>query len=483
MGLCHRSLSMPEAFNAAAVVARMGSHPTALSSDSRRIGKNCAFLAYPGDVFDGRDFISDALSAGAVGVFWEAENFAWLADWSAPNVAVPRLHLHVGDIADTVYHSPSEKLFTAAVTGTNGKTTVTHFAARLCGVDNAAVIGTLGAGFLGRMQATDNTTPDVASIHALLSDFSAAGAKAVFIEASSHGIAQKRLAGVSLNCAAFCNVGRDHTDYHGDLPSYWRTKAALLQTPDLQTAVLNADDDYCATLRNSSSAAEILSYGFSGKEFRFLSCTKDNDNWRVKVDGLCGPREFCFSFIGRHNVENFAAAALIAHAAGVNWDDIEAAAADLALPVGRLQRINPKMRPAVYVDFAHTPDALSAALESLSGTRRLLVFGCGGERDTDKRAEMGKLAASMADIAFVTDDNPRGENPAAIRAAIADADEKLRLSPGRADAIAAALSEANDDDVILIAGKGHEVYQEINGQRIPFSDEKTALACLAKRAG
>ena len=149
---------MPEPFNAAAVVARMGSHPTALSSDSRRIGKNCAFLAYPGDVFDGRGFIPDALSAGAVGIFWEAENFVWLSDWSVPNVAVPRLHLHVGDIADTVYHSPSEKLFTAAVTGTNGKTTVTHFAAQLCGVDKSAVIGTLGAGFLGRMQATDNTT-------------------------------------------------------------------------------------------------------------------------------------------------------------------------------------------------------------------------------------------------------------------------------------------------------------------------------------
>ena len=130
----------------------------------------------------------------------------WLSDWSVPNVAVPRLHLHVGDIADTVYHSPSEKLFTAAVTGTNGKTTVTHFAAQLCGVDKSAVIGTLGAGFLGRMQATDNTTPDAASIHALLSDFSAAGAKSAFIEASSHGIAQKRLAGISLNCAAFCNA-------------------------------------------------------------------------------------------------------------------------------------------------------------------------------------------------------------------------------------------------------------------------------------
>ena len=315
------SLSMPEPFNAAAVVARMGSHPTALSSDSRRIGKNCAFLAYPGDVFDGRGFIPDALSAGAVGIFWEAENFVWLSDWSVPNVAVPRLHLHVGDIADTVYHSPSEKLFTAAVTGTNGKTTVTHFAAQLCGVDKSAVIGTLGAGFLGRMQATDNTTPDAASIHALLSDFSAAGAKSAFIEASSHGIAQKRLAGISLNCAAFCNAGCDHTDYHGDLPSYWRAKAALLQTPDLQTAVLNADDDYCATLRDSSSAPDVLSYGFAGKELRFLSCAKDNDAWRVKVDGLCGAREFCFSFIGRHNVENFAAAALIAHVAGVNWDD------------------------------------------------------------------------------------------------------------------------------------------------------------------
>ena len=250
------------------------------------------------------------------------------------------------------------------------------------------------------MQATDNTTPDAASIHALLSDFSAAGAKSAFIEASSHGIAQKRLAGISLNCAAFCNAGCDHTDYHGDLPSYWRAKAALLQTPDLQTAVLNADDDYCATLRDSSSAPDVLSYGFAGKELRFLSCAKDNDAWRVKVDGLCGAREFCFSFIGRHNVENFAAAALIAHVAGVNWDDIEAAAADLILPVGRLQRINPQKRPAVYVDFAHTPDALSAALESLSGTRRLLVFGCGGERDTDKRVEMGKTGGEYGGYCF-----------------------------------------------------------------------------------
>ena len=471
-----------ELFDVAALVSRLGVFPEALSNDSRRIDKNCAFLAYPGKTSDGRDYIHKALSAGSVGVFWDSENFVWNEQWAVPNVAVPHLRSHAGQIADFIYKSPSEKLNIAAVTGTSGKTTITHFAAQLCGVSQSAIIGTLGAGFIGNLQKTDNTTPDATLIHSMLADFADAGAQAAFIEASSHGIVQNRLAGVHLNCAVFNNARRDHTDYHGNLSAYWQAKTSLMKTPGLKTAILNADDDYCSSLADSLSAEQVLDYGVGGKDLHFLAGSSGTNGWILQADGICGRREFKLPFVGWYNMENFAAAALIVNSFGVEWDDIQAAASHLTLPPGRLQRINPQELPAVYVDYAHKPDALSAVLDALVGKRLILVLGCGGERDNEKRAEMGQLAAEKADIVYITDDNPRSEDPAAIRTTIIGNNKKrLNEIAGRGEAIAAAIAEADDDDVVLIAGKGHEGYQEINGRQIPFSDKDEALSYLARR--
>lgn len=470
-------------FNPEQAVRTLGVEVRELFCDSRKAVAGGAFAAYPGAQHDGREYINDAVSKGAAGVFWDPDRFAWPDKVQIPNVAVSQLSARVGQLADFVYGAPSSQLFAAAVTGTNGKTTVAHFTAQLLqsAGQTVGISGTLGAGIFGAaMMSIPNTTPDAASLHRLLRGFADQGAQAAVMEASSHGIAQHRLSGIRLGAAALLNIQRDHLDYHGEWDNYRRVKIQLLKTEGLQTAIVNADDEAVAAAA-AECAAPVWSFGARGKQLQLREVSEVRGGQLLSLDGECGKVRYFLAAPGYHNAQNFMAAALLSRAAGMEWKKI--LSCELSPPKGRLQRVNPGGSPAVYIDYAHTPDALSAVLSSFAGRqgRLLVVFGCGGARDSGKRRQMGRVAASLADVGIVTDDNPRSENPAAIRAEVAAGGMHLREVAGRGEAIATALEEASSGDIVVIAGKGHEEYQEIGETRRPFSDEQTARQLLRAR--
>ena len=470
-------------FEAAAVLRQLGISAKEIYCDSRQVSAGSIFAAYPGASDDGRRYIKNAIAAGAAGVLWDPKEFALSQDIKIPNVAVSKLATRIGQLADEIYCHPSHQVWTAAVSGTNGKTTVSHFAAQLLAQSGrrAAVIGTLGAGVIGEsMRPLDNTTPDAITIHRLIRDFNQHNIQAAIIENSSHGIAQKRLAGVSLKAAALINIGYDHLDYHGGIENYRKVKSQFLQTEMLETAIINADDEYCVTAGKKTTANTLWTFGERGDTLQLLSLAEREGRSIMRLRDY---GEFELPFVGRHNVDNFMAAALIAQAAGAAWEDFNPHL--LSLPRGRLQRVNPREFPQVYIDYAHTPDALSAALSSFATRhgRLWVVFGCGGNRDFSKRQQMGKIASSLADVTIVTDDNPRYESADAIRAEIMLGGLNLLEIPKRQDAIAMAIAEADAKDIILIAGKGHETYQQIGDVRYECVDEDIARQALAARAG
>ena len=474
-------------FDAQATIAAVGAPLAGLSADSRALSPNDGFLAYPGHADDGRRHIGAAVAAGAAAVFWEHRDFEWRDDWRVPNQAVVDLRDKAGYLADIVYDSPSHRLPVVAVTGTNGKTTITHFAAQLLEASGqkAGIVGTLGYGDRRALSPLANTTPDAVHLQALLRQWVNAKTAAAFIEASSHGIRQGRLNGVRLAAAVFANAGRDHLDYHGSLERYWQSKAALFESPLLEKAILNADDAYCAELA-TRLPVPVFTFGKNGKALRLLATAESGGVTNVDTDGMFGRRRFRFAAIGAHNVQNFLAAVLAARLAGGGIDEMSDCAP--VLPCGRMQKIHD--HPAVYVDYAHTPDALAAVLKAAAavtaGGRLWVLFGCGGERDSGKRVKMGDIAARAADAVFVTDDNPRGEEAAAIRdtvyaAARATGNSRVFNVGGRKNAIAAVLAEAAVTDTVLILGKGHETTQHVGGEVLPFSDAVAVKAALAEK--
>ncbi|MGU9951239.1 MAG: UDP-N-acetylmuramoyl-L-alanyl-D-glutamate--2,6-diaminopimelate ligase [Gammaproteobacteria bacterium WSBS_2016_MAG_OTU1] len=474
-------------FDAATVIKKLDVPVCRLCCDSRQLQRGDIFLAYGGHKTDGRNYIAAAVAAGAGGVLWESDKFTFPAEIQIPNVGVSSLSAHAGLLADFVYNKPSEKLFVSAITGTNGKSTVAHFAAQLFlqSGKTAGIVGTLGAGLAGqKLQPVVNTTPDAITLHGHMRDFVAANVKAALIEASSHGIAQKRLTGMHVAAAVLTNIGRDHLDYHGDWDNYRQTKSELLQLPGLQTAIVNTDDAACAEIAAQHQGADLWTFGKEAKTLRLIAVDAVSQNsgggQKLTLDGEDGRRQVVLNAPGMHNVQNFMAAALIARAGGVSWEEMRPQ--ELTLPVGRLQRVNPGQSPAVYVDYAHTPDALSAAMTALQNRegRLWLVFGCGGSRDEGKRRMMGKMA-TRADVAIITDDNPRHEKAADIRAEILSGGLNLLEIPGRGEAIAAAIEKSAAADTVLIAGKGHEEYQEIGDERRHFSDVEVAQVMLTIR--
>lgn len=483
-----------EMIDAQEIVAGLGAPLAGLCADSRALSARDGFLAYPGAADDGRRHIPAALRAGAAAVLWEAEGFIWRDEWRAPNRAVAGLRDNAGVLADFVYRRPSAEIPVAAVTGTNGKTTIVHYAAQLLDFAGlpSGIIGTLGVWRADDLASSTsaaavNTTPDAATLHKQLRAFIDGGVRAAVIEASSHGIEQGRLNGLRLAAAVFSNAGRDHLDYHGDLENYWASKAGLFALPSdspYGAAILNADDPYCAKLAKklSHKGTPPLTYGRSGGALRLTEARAVDGGFVITVDGILGRRVCRLNAPGAHNVSNFLAAALIAHVFGVDGALLAERAAALRLPPGRLQQLS--RAPAVYVDYAHTPDAFSAVLSAMrpaAGAGRLLVvFGCGGGRDRGKRRLMGRLAA-CADLAFITDDNPRDEDAAAIRADIHSALPGAVNIGGRKDAIAAALKEARAADTVLVLGKGHEDGQEVGGVRLPFSDADVVRELLGVR--
>ena len=480
-------------FEASRVLSALAPSTRGLCADSRAVGPGVAFAAFPGGRWDGRDFIAEALAAGASGVLWEPENFEWRPEWEAPNVAVPNLRGRLGALADFVYGSPSAEMPVVAVTGANGKTTICHFAAQLLSASGirAGVLGTAGNGFPpDDLRPAAMTTPDAAELHRRLRELRDDGAEAAALEASSHGLSQGRLNGARIRAGVFSNLGRDHLDYHGGRTDYFRAKARLFDAPGMRLAVVNADDECGGILiRELRDKMPVVSFGErkGARRVSDFAAEAGGAKFRITDSETGGADSVLLSAPGRHNALNFVAALLAAEAAGADWESSLRAAAGLALPEGRMSRVNPGRGPAVYVDYAHAPEALSAALSAAreGGADSLwAVFGCGGNRDIGKRRLMGE-AARAADWVVITDDNPRDENPEEIAAPVLKAAgaRGVRIADRRA-AIFHAVSNAKEGDAIVVAGKGHEREQEFeNGRRVPFCDLEVAREALAMRVG
>ena len=469
-----------------------------LSSDSRSLAAGEAFVAYPGSRSDGRVFIPQAITRGASAVLWERGGFRWNAKWRVPNLPVDDLRGLAGHLAHEIYGRPSERLWTMGVTGTNGKTSCSHWLAQACSASGArtALVGTLGSGFPGKLDAGINTTPDAIPLHRSLARLLAEGAQGVAMEVTSIGLDQGRVNGVVFGAALFTNLSRDHLDYHGDMESYARAKQRLFETPGLKHAVLNLDDvqgvnlarmlagqvnragyscfDGVATRAGLEHYAEAHAIEVSPRGIRFTL----KSSW--------GAARIESALLGRFNVSNLLGVLATMLVSGVPFERATAAIADLGPVPGRMQRLGGAGKPLVVVDYAHTPDALEKTLVALKdvaragGGRLVAVFGAGGDRDRGKRPLMGTVASRHADAVFVTSDNPRSEDPAAIireiEAGLSIAHEAIE---DRREAIARAIARAGAADVVLLAGKGHEPYQEVAGRRLPFSDTLEAERALA----
>ena len=458
-----------------------------ISLDSRSIRHGDLFVALAGGSRHGLEFLDEALRRGCAAVAWEASAQAPTAGLGKrrPHAAIPHLSQCVGEIASRFYQHPSRDLTVIGVTGTNGKTSYVEFlghalaeAGHRCGT-----IGTLGTGLVGDRRAATLTTPDAATLHRDLAAMRDAGAEYVAMEVSSHALDQGRVGGVAFGGAAFTNLSRDHLDYHGSMEAYLAAKARLFAGPGLKFAILNADDRHTSAIVPSvAENSRIITYGIDAGEIRGEAVVSSAHglSWMLRVAGESFSIEN--QLIGRFNVYNLlaVAATLIA----LDWQpaDVARGLAALTPPPGRMNVLGGARSPLVVIDYAHTPDALEKALQAVRehcAGELICVFGCGGDRDPGKRGQMGAIAESLADRVIVTDDNPRSEDGDRIVADIlAGARGTLRVVRDRAQAIFEAVQGASADDVVLVAGKGHENYQEIAGRRRPFDDRQVAAQAL-----
>jgi UDP-N-acetylmuramoyl-L-alanyl-D-glutamate--2,6-diaminopimelate ligase len=475
-----------------------------ITTDSRKVRAGDGFIAWPGAATDGRRFVTNALKAGATTCLVEREGLEAYAFDDARIASLPGLKAATGPIADAFFEQPSRALDIVATTGTNGKTSTAWWTAQALSLlgRRCAVVGTLGIGVpplegrAAQIEFTGLTTPDPVMLHAALRLFVDGGFSACAIEASSIGLVEQRLAALRVAVAVFTNFTRDHLDYHGTMDAYWLAKRRLFDWPGLRAAVINLDDVRGAALSAELQGGTLDVWTYSTRGPARLRASQlgyvDGGLAFELVEGgaSVGVRS---SLIGDYNASNLLAVIGGLRALGVSLAEA-AGVVPLLTPVpGRMQRIGAgDSAPEVVVDYAHTPDALEKALQALRplaqarGGRLVCVFGCGGSRDATKRPLMGAIAARDADAVVVTSDNPRAEVPAAILAdivaGIADRSHVV-LVEDRRIAIAGAVADAAARDVILIAGKGHEDYQEIAGVKQPFSDVVEADAALARRPG
>ena len=465
-----------------------------LVQDSREIEPGDAFVAIEGFGAHGLKFVEQARAAGASAILFEPPA---PADLPAPidAIAVPALRMRLGEMADRFHGHASEAMTVVGVTGTNGKTSTVQLLAQaweLRGV-RSATIGTLGAGLFGRTVPTGFTTPLVLRLHALIAELHDAGAQALAMEVSSHALDQGRVAGVHFDIGVFTNLTRDHLDYHGDMDSYGAAKAKLFAWPGLQAAVLNLDDDYgralSAMLPTALRSIGVSSRGHAEATLRAEALKLDGSGIAFDLTAGDGRHPVRSPLLGRFNVDNLLAVAGALLAAGELPAQIARTLSQLQPIHGRMNRLGGHDgEPLVVIDYAHTPDALEQALTSLrahSQARLLCVFGCGGERDRGKRPQMAEAAERNADVVIVTDDNPRRENGDDIVADILGGfvqAGRVIVQRDRAVAIARAVAEAGPLDIVLVAGKGHEPYQEINGVQHPFDDTDVARRALLARS-
>ena len=449
---------------------------TGICEDSRQVGAGDLFLATSGLHHDGRDHVEEAM-AKAVAALCEAP---FESDHELV-VVVDELTSLKGHIASRFYGDPSSQLLVIGITGTNGKTSVSHFAAQALTAlsKKCGVIGTLGYGFPGNLQEAGLTTPAAVDIQRQLAKLIEQAAEAVAIETSSHGLDQGRLNGTKINIGLFTNISRDHLDYHGTFSDYRAAKQRLFEWPELQAAIVNADDEFGrgipAILRQE---IQVVSYSVEDSSASVF-CRGINyslDGFEADLVTPWGSGLLRCKLLGEFNVSNVLGVVSLLGLLGYEFSKILSAVAGLKNVLGRMDALAHPGMPLVVIDYAHTPDALAKALKALRvhcQAELWCVFGCGGDRDKGKRAEMGRVATDLADHSIVTDDNPRSENSAAIIQDIIAGTSPGRdviVESDRSLAIHCALQKAKLGDIILIAGKGHEDYQEISGQRLKYSD-------------
>lgn len=472
-----------------------------ISTDSRQLKKGDVFFACQGATAHGLDFVSQAIAAKCAAIVWDADtgdaNIG--TDIDIPMIAVAGLASKIGVIANRWFDSPSQSVIVAGVTGTNGKTTVAYLIMQCLATrgTRCGYIGTIGSG-ISQLTVTDGlTTPTCIDLHAQLADFRDDGATHAAVEVSSHAIEQQRIAGVHFDAAIFTNLSRDHIDYHGDMHAYGATKSRLFLDGELNHRVINTDDKFGEQLaaRCGSNVVAVSTHAkpsarYPAYVFAKVIATNEGGS-TIVADTSWGRSEFELRLPGEFNVANAAQVLALL----LCWQIPLTKACELlskaVAPPGRMQRVLPTSRgrlPAVYVDYSHTPASLEAALRALrvhcSG-QLWCVFGCGGDRDQGKRALMGEVAARYADRSIVTNDNPRSESPARIIADIVkgmnDDSSSFQVIEDRTSAILRAVDSANADDIVLIAGKGHEDYQIIGTVRHAFSDNDSASAVLRAR--
>ncbi|MGH8041886.1 MAG: UDP-N-acetylmuramoyl-L-alanyl-D-glutamate--2,6-diaminopimelate ligase [Rudaea sp.] len=463
-----------------------------LTLDSRRVRTGDVFVALRGASAHGITFAPAALAQGASAILAEGPASAASLPADAPIVWIEHLREHTGEIAARFFGRPAQALHVIGVTGTNGKTSIVQLLAvalQDLGV-RAATIGTLGAGFVGALEAGECTTPDAISMQGLLAQFRDAGASHVAMEVSSHALDQGRVNAVDFEVAVFTNLTRDHLDYHATMENYGAAKAKLFAWPGLRTAVINVDDAFGRELvAKLPTSVQALRYAIDTQaEIRARDVRASGDGLAFELITPWGTGVIHSALLGRFNVYNLLAVAGCLGALGYTFAQIRNALAQLQPVTGRMNRLGGGSVPLVVIDYAHTPDALEQSLASLrahcSG-QLICVFGCGGERDAGKRPQMGAIAETLADRVFVTDDNPRGEDGDAIVAQILAGlaqPTRANVQRDRAAAIAQALLAAHAGDVVLIAGKGHEPYQESGGVKRAFDDADVARRALEARA-
>ncbi len=466
---------------------------TGLELDSRQVKPGNVFVALAGSIQHGIQYAQQALDQGAVAVIFDPAGKGLKLAEKLPAevlIEIPGLSEKLGELAAKFFHEPSRILDVIGITGTNGKTSCSQYLAQ--SMDDCAVIGTLGWGRLEALQETKNTTPDAVAIQKILYECVKQGLKTVFMEVSSHGLAQNRVKGVNFKGALFTNLSRDHLDYHGSMENYRAAKKKLLQWPGLKFAVLNLDDEnkdellQCLDpvvdkwgfsvravvdpLIHSVQATKIV-HGLNGIQFEVV--------WRDQM------RRVKTDLVGPFNLENVLAVITIMLAMGVSLKDAVKRIERLKPVDGRMEKFGGRLCPTVFVDYAHSPDALEKVLSGLRAQcqqKLRVVFGCGGDRDKGKRVQMGRVAEQWADDIVLTDDNPRSEPADEIVRDIlmGCSREKTNVIHDRERAIRTMIKNAGEEDCIVIAGKGHENYQEIAGIRMPMSDRLIVKQALAE---
>lgn len=479
---------------------------TALTLDSRTVTPGAAFVALPGTrSTHGLLHAAEALRRGAAVVLYDPKDAPSECMVQPAFLGVPGLRDHLGHLARGFYFADRPQPMLLGVTGTSGKTTTAFLAAQLLDgwQGRCAYLGTVGHGFPEALVSSSMTTPDVLTLHGQLASLGAAGARRVVCEVSSHALDQGRLDGLEVAVAAFGNLGRDHLDYHGDMQHYASAKARLFARGELKTAVVNANDPHAACMLQQvpsscrtllclldAPAGQAAADGLPDMATAYLltaRCLQEAPELQLAMTGSWGSGMVVARHLwGACNAENLLLAVAMALAAGRPFVEVLAAAQEIRLPPGRFETFARADGVQVVVDYAHKPEALASALRACRGRaagRLICVFGCGGNRDQGKRPLMGAAAAAGADVVWITDDNPRNEDPAAITTAIEsglrDAGVPYHVCHDRAAAIAEAIAGAQPGDVVLVAGKGHETSQERHGIRHVFDDRAVVRACLA----